>query len=210
MLVTSARAGEGKSTTAANLAATLAETGKRVLVVDADFRNPSMQRLFHVPAGAGLAELLAPESEGLLDALARLTDQPRIRVLTAGDAHDYRGGATTRIAAVLAGSRQYADAVVIDAAPILGSSDALDFLPYVDSVVVVARLGRVNRQQAGMVADLLGRSRTSVLGVVCIGGRGGSTGYYPRFGSPNSSSQSSGSRKRRGHSTKATSGTESS
>ena len=63
MLVTSARAGEGKTTTAANLAATLAETGKRVLVIDADFRNPSMHRMFDVSSGAGLANLLALGSE---------------------------------------------------------------------------------------------------------------------------------------------------
>ena len=86
VLVTSARAGEGKSTTAANLAATLAESGKRVLVVDADFRNPSMHRLFDVSAGAGLANLLTLDRSAPTDlgALARLTDVPNIRVLTAG------------------------------------------------------------------------------------------------------------------------------
>lgn len=202
VLVTSARAGEGKSTTAANLAATLAESGKRVLVVDADFRNPSMHRLFDVSAGAGLADLLAPDSPPELGVLPRLTDVPNIRVLTAGHSEQFRGGVPTRIAAVIAESRQFADAIVIDAAPILGSSDALDFLAYVDSVVVVARLGRVNREQAGRVSDLLGRAQAPVLGVVCIGGRRLLRGSYPRIGPQ----QSSGSRRRRGREAKSTTG----
>jgi len=127
-------------------------------------------------------------------------------VLTAGHSDQYRGGAPTRIAAVISEARDYADAVVIDAAPILGSSDALDFLPYVDSVVLVARMGRVNRQQAGRVADLLGRTRAPVLGVVFIGGRRPLRGSYPRYGRPTSS----GSRKRRGRAAKAASGARSS
>ncbi len=100
----------------------------------------------------------------------------------------------TRIAAVIAEARTYGDAVVIDAGPLLSSNDVLDFLPYVDSVVVVARLGRVNRAQAGRVADMLGRTRAPVLGVVCIGKRRRFGDTYPRFGP----SRSSGSRKRRG------------
>jgi capsular exopolysaccharide synthesis family protein len=194
VLVTSARPGEGKTTTAANLAATLAETGKRVLVMDADFQNPSLHRIFDVSGGAGLANLLALESESDLGRLARLSTDSRIRVLTAGHAQDFRGGLPTRISAVVNEARTYADAVVIDAAPLLSSSDTLDFLPFVDSVVVVARVGRVHKQQAGRVSDLLGRTGAPVLGVVCIGRKRKYGDSYPRFGSKGSS----GSRKRRG------------
>ena len=78
----------------------------------------------------------------------------------------------------------------------LHTNDALDFMPYVDTVVVVARLGKVTRAQASRVADLLGRTRAPVLGVVAIGSRNSGYGYGYGYGRSKSSDSSRARRRR--------------
>ncbi len=176
VLVTSARAGEGKSTTAANLAVTLAETGKQVLLLDADFRSPSLHALLDVAPGPGLSDLLIGDGDADLAQLARATNVGGVWLVTAGNANDFHGALPNRIAHRVAEARNAADVVVVDAAPLLVGNDSLDFMPFVDSVVVVARSGRITADLAERASGLLARVRVPVLGIALVGAPSASVG----------------------------------
>jgi Mrp family chromosome partitioning ATPase len=91
IMVTSAREGEGKSTTAANLAVTLARTGKRVALVDLDLRRPFLHEFFHVPPEAGLTTMAVGRAS-LQDALVpvALSSRPPAAIMPAG--HPWTAG----------------------------------------------------------------------------------------------------------------------
>jgi Mrp family chromosome partitioning ATPase/capsular polysaccharide biosynthesis protein len=172
ILVTSARSGEGKTTVAVNLAAAVAEGGQRVLVLDCDFRRPDAHRFLDVPDGPGLSDLIhAGEDAQQLLALSRPTALDGIRLVTAGTMVDQPPALPTRIAGLLAEARGLADIVIVDSPPMLLGNDAMDLMPYVDTVLVACRSGRLRREQAGRASDLLTRMRVPVVGAALIGGR---------------------------------------
>lgn len=173
VLVTSARSGEGKTTTVANLAVTLAEAGKRVLVLDCDFRAPEAHRYLDVPNGPGLSDLLSHEHrEDLHEELLRLcrpTAAPGVRLVTAGTVLSQPARLPTRMAEIVRTARSLADVVLLDSAPMLMANDAIDLMPCVDSVVVVSRSGRTTIEHAERASELLARMHVPVLGVALIG-----------------------------------------
>jgi Mrp family chromosome partitioning ATPase len=172
ILVASARSGEGKTTTAVNLAAALAEGGQRVLVLDCDFRRPEAHRFLDVPDGPGLSDLLhAGEGAADLFALSRPTVVEGVRLVPAGTLVDQPPVLPTRIAGVLAEARGLADVVIVDSSPMLVGNDAMDLMPYVDTVLVTCRSGRLTREQADRASDLLVRMRVPVVGAALIAAR---------------------------------------
>ena len=119
ILVVSARQGEGKTSTVANVATTLAEAGKRVLVLDHDLRAPEAHLYLDVPNGAGVAELLdSPEDQDLLS-LSRPTAVPGVRLVTGGNSTDRPTALPTRTAQLIREARELADIVLIDTTPML-------------------------------------------------------------------------------------------
>lgn len=182
VLVTSAFAGEGKTTTVANLAASFAETGQSVIVLDADLRSPDAHELFDVPQSAGISDYLFRPDETSLEALARPTSIEGVRVITAGTQLDHPEALTSRLAPVISGVRQLADVVLVDASPVIGASDGFDILPLVDSVLLVARSGRLTEPSAKRVSELLHRFQVPVTGVVVIGAPVEGSGYGYGYG----------------------------
>jgi Mrp family chromosome partitioning ATPase/capsular polysaccharide biosynthesis protein len=170
ILVASARSGEGKTTTAVNLAAALAEGGQRVLVLDCDFRRPEAHRFLDVPNGPGLSDLIHA-GDGVADllALSRPTVVDGVRLVPAGTMVDQPPALPTRVAGVLAEARGLADVVIVDSSPMLVGNDAMDLMPYVDTVLVTCRSGRLTRDQADRASDLLVRMRVPVVGAALIG-----------------------------------------
>lgn len=169
VLVVSAREGEGKTSTVVNVAATMAEGGKRVLVLDCDLRAPEAHLYLDVPNGSGMSELLeSPEDQDLLS-LSRPTAVPGVRLVTGGRGADHSSALPTRLAQIITEARDLADIVLIDTTPMLVANDAIDLMPTVDSVLVVARAGRTTREQAERTVELLGRMRVPVSGVALIG-----------------------------------------
>lgn len=187
ILVTSALAGEGKTTSVANLAASFAETGLRVLVVDADLRSPDVHLIFDVPQGAGASDYLVNPGATLLAPLARPSNVAGVSLVTAGTCLENPVALTSRMAPLVSAARQIADVIILDASPILMASDAFDLLPLVDSVLLVARSGRITASAAERVTELLGRFPVHVAGVVVIGapqeaGAGYGYGYGYGYG----------------------------
>jgi capsular exopolysaccharide synthesis family protein len=168
LAVTSARAGEGKTTTVANLAAALAEAGRTVLVLDCDFRNPQVDQILDAVPGIGLTDLGEDLTAGLA-AAARTTAVRRVRVVSAGEVVDSPIGLLLRIGAIVAEARRMADVVLVDCAPLLGASDAMEVLPHADAVLIVTRVGRTSEEHARRVAELLDRLSVPVTGVVLVG-----------------------------------------
>lgn len=182
ILLSSAHAAEGKSTSVANLAASFAETGMRVLVLDADLRSPDAHVKFDVPQGAGISDYLMSRGAVELEDIMRPTSVEGVRIVTAGTRLDYPASLTSRLAPLLADARQKADIVLVDTAPLLAASDVFDILPLADAIVLVVRAGRLTENAANRVAELLGRFRVPVTGAILIGGHVRKADYGSGYG----------------------------
>jgi len=142
VLVTSPQKGEGKSITAANLALTMAqELQRRVVIIEADLRKPSLQHLFGLPAGPGLAEYLAGAAE-LTEAMRFLPDY-NLTVIPAGsmpmNPAELLG--STAMRRMLDQLRTRFDRVILDSPPVLPLADVAILAPMVDGALLVVRAG---------------------------------------------------------------------
>ena len=162
--VTSTRPGEGKTTTAANLAVVLAQTGANVVLVDADLRKPDLHRLFAVDGSNGLTNNLAGDPMELT--IQRITDQLWVIVggpIPPNPSELLSGRRMDAFAEEL--SRRF-DYVIIDSAPILAVSDAAALSRHVDGVLLVAQAKRVSLPQLRDCLTHLERVGAPVLGIV--------------------------------------------
>lgn len=182
ILVTSAVAGEGKTTSASNLAASFAETGRSVLVIDADLRKPDIHERFLVPQAAGASDFLLNQSLDFAS-LMRPTNVDGVKIITAGTQLEHPASLTSRMAPLVERARTAADIIILDASPLLAASDAFDILPLVDTVLFVARSGRLTTGSAEAAAEVLNRFRVPVAGMVIIGAPGDrASGYGYGYG----------------------------
>ena len=173
VLVTAPTNRSGKSTTAANLAACLAESGRRVLVIDGDLRNPAVAEMLGVHAAPGLTDLALMGEAGSLEKIVRRSSVAPVGVVTAGQQVTAGGVLEGSVGPILSSAREIADVVIVDAAPLLAGSDALDLMPHVDTVIMVGRMRRTTRDQAERARELLVRIGVPVLGVALVGTRSG-------------------------------------
>jgi len=166
LLVTSAAPGDGKTTTAANLAAAHAEQGKRTLLIDGDLRRPSVHRNFNLPSVVGLSNVLLGEVSWR-EALVQTAALPHLYILPAGPpsrrASDLVG---LGLAELLEEAASEYDLVILDAPPLLGFAEPLQMATAVDGVLVVARAGKTSRKAVASVLATLTRLRAKVVGLV--------------------------------------------
>ncbi len=191
ILVTSAIPREGKTTVATNLAVTLAMSGSRVLLVDADFRRGSVHRIFNVRLKPGLLEVL---TQSVSPARAIVpTSQPNLFVLPTGEASNGSSDVFLRCRVDLLLhelTAQYSH-IVIDSAPVLATDDAACLGPYTHGVFMVVRSAYTSSRMAREALDRLRKRGVMVLGMVynCAPV---STDYYCQYGSYYRNSDTSG------------------
>lgn len=170
ILVTSPMPGEGKTFLASNCAMALARKEARVLLVDADLRQPCLGEIFEASTGQGLSELLltaGPPKENI----ARGDVEPGLEVLPAGSAarEAVERLGSQQLAALIEQWRKQFDHIVIDSPPLCLFSDALAFAPFADAVLVVARPSVTTRHALRHSLDMLHRSGTRIEGIVANG-----------------------------------------
>jgi succinoglycan biosynthesis transport protein ExoP len=205
LAVTSAIAGEGKTTTASNLAVALALRGQNVLLADFDLRKPSVGELFRIPAGSpGVLQMV----DGIVDqndavwgvplngaaptghaerlekwagngAGAGGGDAGSLRVVPSGG--HQRGARTVRsprLPRLLDELRASADLVILDTPPALATVEMAELAPHVDYVLVVVRHGRVTRRSLQTLGRQAEGWRTGIVGAVLTDSPPESDDYY--------------------------------
>jgi succinoglycan biosynthesis transport protein ExoP len=171
ILVTSSGPAEGKTTITCNLGMALAETGRSVLIVDADFRRPNAHVLFGIPNERGIVDILAettPISEYKRNTLCVPTSTANLYLLPNGSRSENIAKAlySPRLRELIDRLRNEFDAILIDSSPMLHIADARIISTLVDGVVLVLRSGVTERKAAAEMLDQLRGDHSVVLGTV--------------------------------------------
>jgi len=163
--VTSAKPGEGKTTTAANLAITLAQAGKRVILLDADLRKPRLHKEFGLSNATGFTTMLLDSN--LSGNAFHRTKVPNLVVVPSGppppNPSELLSLQTTK--QVLGLLRDECDMLVIDSPPVLPVTDPLILSGYVDGVIVVANANEAEAKSLTRMRELLEQVNANVVGV---------------------------------------------
>jgi len=181
VMITSALSGEGKTSLASHLATSLARSGKKTLLIDADLRSPSIHRLFDLTPEPGLSELLRGET-ALEDAVASTAIQ-ELKVITAGkvDHLTLRILSQGGMGSLFTRLKEQFDFVIVDTSPILPVADGLIIAQQADAVLF-SILTDVSRKTKIFAAyQRLTTLGAKVLGAVVTGAHDGvyGTNYYP-------------------------------
>ena len=168
IVVTSAVPKEGKSTVSANLAAAIAQLGRKVLLIDADMRLPSQHHLWQLTNAEGLSEVLVGQAQSSTAASKVMNN---LDVLTAGvrPPNPLALLDSKRMASLIEGFSSQYDFVIIDAPPLLLAADALTLSQMTDGILFVARPGVIDSNSANTAQEMLERSGQNVLGLVVNG-----------------------------------------
>ena len=181
LVVTSAVATEGKTTTAANLAVVMAQAGNRIVLVDGDLRRPSAHKLFGLSNATGLTTALVEDPEAL-NGYLQDSGIANLRVLTAGpippNPQELLG--SQRMEELLHRLEQEADIVVLDTPPTLVVSDANVLAARASGVLMVVNTGKTRRAAVRQAVDGLRKVGANVLGCVLnmVSTRGARSSYY--------------------------------
>jgi polysaccharide biosynthesis transport protein len=164
--VTSAGAGEGKTTTAANLAIAFAQSGRRVLLVDCDVQSPGLHRVFDLPRAPGLAEMIREGTAAAETGFA--THVPGLTLLPAGEYPSDPAELLTsdRAHSALQDLAARYDLLVLDTPPILESAETVALAALVDEVILVVRAGWTKREIAQQALRQLQLVGADVAGAV--------------------------------------------
>lgn len=165
--VTSSLRGEAKSTTSINLAYTIAETGKRVLLIEGDMRLPVLAKRLHLAKEPGLSDLLAGHNSGN-EVLQNSGLLNNLKVITAGTIPPNPAELldSNPMQITLKTMRDYFDVVIVDLPPISAVSDALVVSKFLDGIVVVVRQNYCDKKSLAETVRQLRFSQAKILGFV--------------------------------------------
>ncbi len=182
LLVTSSGPGEGKSTTASNLAMVLAQTGQRVVLVDTDLRRPVMHKIFGVPNNVGMTTALLSGDRVALEGHLQPTGADNLQLLTSGpippNPSELLG--SHRMAHLVEVLSEQADVVIFDSPPVLAVTDAAVLGRQMDGVLLVVEAGETREQALAHSVSELQKTGANILGVALnrLDSRRGGYYYY--------------------------------
>lgn len=174
--ITSPNQGDGKSTLTANLAISIAQSGKRVVLLDADFRKPRQHKVFGVNPHHGLASVICGEAE-LKEAIYD-TGVPNLSLMPCGPIPPNPAELLTspQFKQLLDQVRQDFDIVLVDTPPVLAVTDPSVVAPRVDGLILVVRVSKNGRPHAERAKEILSTLGAKVLGIV-VNGVGRQSGF---------------------------------
>ncbi|MEH1919036.1 GumC family protein [Nostoc sp.] len=168
IVITSSVAKEGKSDVSANLAVTMAQAGRRVLLVDADMRHPIQHHIWGLTNTMGLSNILINQAS--LDTVVQQV-MPNLEVLTSGvlPPNPVAMLDSQRMAALISNFGRDYDLVIFDTPPLSGIADAAVLSTLTDGILLVVRPGVVDLNSANAAKEFLTQSGQKVLGIVING-----------------------------------------
>lgn len=182
IVVTSSEPGEGKSTTVGNLAVTFSQQGKKVLVVDADLRLPTVHYTFKAPNMMGLTNVLTKQKT-FKQAVFK-TEIKNLDVLSCGpippNPSELIGSQAMR--EFLATVEQEYDVVLFDTPPVLAVADAQILANYCSGSVLVISSGKTDTDKVAKAKEMLGAAKGKLLGAVLNNKKMDKTNYYYYYG----------------------------
>lgn len=190
LVVSSPSVGEGKTTATANLAIALAETRKRVVVVDGDLRNPRLHKSFNVNNGFGLRDALRMEgrlTEEMLQKIVKPTEIPGVSLVPSGARYDEDSISqlhSPNLPVLIKTLSLKFDVVLIDTPPMLNLADARVFCESADGAILVVRADSTTREMAAIAYDGFATVNTPVIGVLLNdfdARRNAGYGYYKKY-----------------------------
>lgn len=179
LVITSPAPGEGKSTTIANLAVTMAQSGRRTIVVDCDLRRPSLHELFDLKAEPGFTDAALAEAPALP---LQETGVDNLRLLACGtrppNPADLLGSA--KVDQIISRLQEEAELVLFDAPPVIAVTDAAVLGAKVDGVLLVIQAGKTKRDHAERAKEMLEKARVRLIGAALTNAPKDSamSGYY--------------------------------
>ncbi len=182
LLVTSALAGEGKSTCTAHLAIAHALQGRKTLLIDADLRRPSQHNHFALANSDGLAEVIL-EGRSIGDVRQQIHGVENLHVVTAGQLFQKASHLVgTRMPLLLEEAAEDYDLVVIDAPPMLGLAEPIQIACAADGVILITQAGETNQEAVAAALGTLNRLDVKVLGLVLNRVRREMSSTYQHYG----------------------------
>lgn len=176
--VTSSRPAEGKSTVACNMAITFAENGKRVLLIDADLRRPTVSKKFKLPNSMGIVNVIL--NHDLFQETVHKDVVTGLDIITSGvippNPSELLG--SKKFQKLMEEMKGMYDTIILDSPPLLAVTDAQVLTTISDGTIIVAQHGVTKKEEILQAKDLLEKVKGNILGVVLSQIPPEDNGYY--------------------------------